>query len=266
MQKHPTREEILAIYDYDRERGVLRHRRGFGSEDRIAGTSDKGFCVISLPVKRRFKRAAIVWVLETGSFPRDIFHLDGANDNDKIGNLYTLPELVEEMSTADILNVFSYCKSTGEVLRRNNYYSAVAGNRGYKCPKGYLRHSVLGTGVPAHRIVWKLETGVWPDGEIDHINGVKDDNRIENLRLVDTRGNCINRPMRSDNPTGVNGVSFRPGRRKPYCAAIGILGVHEWLGSFSSLEEAAEARKAAEARHGFHPNHGLTREERAETT
>lgn len=60
----------------------------------------------------------------------------------------------------------------------------------------------------AHRIIWEMFNGAIPEGkEIDHINGVKSDNRIENLRLCDRHINCKNAAKRRDNSSGVTGVS-----------------------------------------------------------
>lgn len=57
---------------------------------------------------------------------------------------------------------------------------------------GYRRLRVDGIGYAAHRLIWKLEKRRDPTGFIDHINGVRDDNRIENLRDVTPTQNMLN--------------------------------------------------------------------------
>lgn len=58
---------------------------------------------------------------------------------------------------------------------------------------GYIRVPMLGHSWPAHRLIWKLHTGSDPIGLIDHINGVRYDNRIGNLRDVSAQVNNLNR-------------------------------------------------------------------------
>lgn len=58
---------------------------------------------------------------------------------------------------------------------------------------GYLTVSVYGTQYRAHRVAWFLEYGEWPVLHIDHINRVRFDNRIQNLRLVTVSENVRNR-------------------------------------------------------------------------
>jgi hypothetical protein len=62
----------------------------------------------------------------------------------------------------------------------------------------------------AHRIIWYMINDIWPDGSIDHINGIKTDNRPENLRIVSHRENMRNQKLRSDNKTGLTGLTFVP--------------------------------------------------------
>ena len=47
---------------------------------------------------------------------------------------------------------------------------------------GYISGQLLGKIYKEHRLIWLLNTGTWPEDQLDHINGVRDDNRIENLR------------------------------------------------------------------------------------
>lgn len=88
----------------------------------------------------------------------------------------------------------------------------------------------------------------FPDGMfVDHINGNTLDCRRENMRLVTSSQNAINRRLRSDNKLGVVGVSqLKSGK---YFAYISINGKRTRLGKFVTLEEAKAAREAAEARH-----------------
>lgn len=114
--------------------------------------------------------------------------------------------------------------------------------------------------VAAHRIVWALYTGKWPDGEIDHINHDRADNRISNLRDISKKENAKNKIMRSDNASGVCGVSkiIERGHWRGYWqAGIGIDGKRLHLGRFTNFDDAINARKTAERQYGFHENHGV---------
>lgn len=124
---------------------------------------------------------------------------------------------------------------------------------------GYICLKVGMTKYKAHRIIWLMTFGCWPVDQLDHINGVRDDNRIENLREVSCQGNQRNQRRRIDNVTGVTGVTIERGA---WCARIKVDGKKIRLGRFHSKDEAIAARKAAEALHGFHPNHGATEDQR----
>ena len=80
---------------------------------------------------------------------------------------------------------------------------------GWVDARGYVRAKIGGKMTFAHRIIWEMHNGTIPEGsEIDHINGNKSDNRIENLRLADRYLNCKNAKKRKDNTSGVTGVSM----------------------------------------------------------
>lgn len=68
---------------------------------------------------------------------------------------------------------------------------------GHQTTGGYVYIYVDGKQYPAHRIIWKLETGKDPDGVIDHINGVTSDNRVENLMDVSHAENMRNKRDRT---------------------------------------------------------------------
>ncbi|EEL9458000.1 HNH endonuclease [Salmonella enterica] len=80
---------------------------------------------------------------------------------------------------------------------------------------GYLRANFTGAdigmrNIKVHRIIYWLHTGEWPP-VIDHINGIKDDNRIENLRAATEKQNARNKGLRATNKTGYIGVYYNHG-------------------------------------------------------
>ena len=138
----------------------------------------------------------------------------------------------------------SYDPATGEFR-----HAAGRRNAGKKagfawgCGRGYRGVSVDGEGYFAHRIAWLISYGRWPEGDVDHINGDKSDNRLENLRDVPRWLNVHNGGVRRDSGSGVRGVwRAANGRWRAY---IRLHGKTKHLGYFGSLQEAADARAAA---------------------
>lgn len=120
---------------------------------------------------------------------------------------------------------------------------------------GYLHGSIFDRNYRAHRVVWLLHTGAWPNGEVDHENGKRNDNRPVNLRDVSSSKNKQNARRRSDNRSGVTGV-FWDKKLNRWSAFIHADGHAKYLGSFAFKRQAIAARKAAEKEHDYHPNHG----------
>lgn len=120
---------------------------------------------------------------------------------------------------------------------------------------GYKYGKILGRGYYAHRIVWLLCTGEWPEDQIDHINGDGSDNRIENLRPVSMSQNSKNKRTPENNTSGHIGVCWRS-KLNRWSAQISVNRRQKHLGLFEKLEDAIAARKTAEAQHNFHQNHG----------
>lgn len=116
--------------------------------------------------------------------------------------------------------------------------------------RGYRRVTINGTRVPAHVIVWALVHGEWPVGDVDHINGVTDDNRPENLRVVTHQQNCRNSRKRTNNTSGFKGVSAHKASGK-WEATIQTDHGPKYLGLFSAPELAADAyARASQLHHG----------------
>ena len=114
---------------------------------------------------------------------------------------------------------------------------------------GYLRVQLLGKQYRAHRLAWLLMTGCWPTHEVDHINGIRTDNRWCNLRDIPGWGNRQNqRSARTTNSTGLLGASrLKNGR---FIAQIQVGGKNFNLGRFDTAELAHSAYLAA--KRSFH--------------
>lgn len=122
--------------------------------------------------------------------------------------------------------------------------------------RGYHRVSVMSRDRLAHRVAWLLHYGSWPDGELDHINGVKTDNRIENLRACSHPQNNHNQRKRRTNKSGHKNVCWMKSCSK-WHVQVCLNGKIHHGGLFSDLDEAAAAAKALRIKlHGEFANHG----------
>lgn len=122
--------------------------------------------------------------------------------------------------------------------------------------KGYLIININGKLWQSHRLVWLFLNGNFPERHIDHINGNKLDNSINNLRVVDDKENNRNRKKPKNNTSGITGVYFHKCYGKYVAFISGITGDQEYLGSFDTLLDAAAKRLSTERRYGYHVNHG----------
>lgn len=116
---------------------------------------------------------------------------------------------------------------------------------------GYRSGNLLKKLYLAHRVIWILATGRWPEHHIDHINGNPADNRIENLRDVSRFGNMRNTRIHKRNTSGHSGIRWDT-RREKWVVFIGS----KYIGGFQEKSDAITARKTAEKDHGYHENHG----------
>lgn len=122
---------------------------------------------------------------------------------------------------------------------------------------GYLVIRIQGSNHYAHRLAWLFVYGVFPSEGTDHINGVKVDNRISNLRSVGYLDNGKNQALHSNNKSGVVGVA-RCNETGKWRSQIKVDGKTIHLGRFVNFDDAVFVRKEAERNHGFHGNHGRT--------
>lgn len=125
---------------------------------------------------------------------------------------------------------------------------------------GYVEVTVRGKQHRAHRLAWLIVYGKWPEGQIDHKNRNRSDNRIDNLREANNQQNQWNRECQKNNFSGLKGVSMvklKPRTKwkrtpvKPWEARIKVNGKTKVLGRYVTKEEAALAYIEASQRvHG----------------
>lgn len=135
--------------------------------------------------------------------------------------------------------------------------SRFAGKRaGSIRPDGYLEIRINGKLYMVHRIVWALANGAWPSQQLDHINGDRSDNRLENLREASNAENARNSPTPRNNTSGVKGVVWDK-RQNKWAARIKMNGVLRNLGLFSDKGDAEiKVRAVRSELHGVFANHG----------
>jgi hypothetical protein len=133
-----------------------------------------------------------------------------------------------------------------------------------KTKKEYNLIYLLGKTYIEHRIIWVYMTGSHPRGQIDHINGIRDDNRFKNLRDVTNQENHRNKTLLSNNKSGVTGVAWSQ-LRNTFRSSITVDLKHVHLGYFNNLLDACCSRKSSELKYGFHENHGRGKKYKAIT-
>lgn len=169
-----------------------------------------------------------------------------------------------ELRYEEVARLFTYDRETGVLYWRWRVNSRVpktleAGAQRKSNSDGYRQVRIKGKDYQAHRLIMVLCFGHIPENaEIDHINHVRDDNRLVNLRFVTRRENQRNQSLSSNNTSGVTGVSFLKDRKK-YIARIKVNQESICLGIFDTLEEAAAARAEANLKFKFNNNHGKGR-------
>lgn len=156
------------------------------------------------------------------------------------------------MTPKKLRALFTWNPETGKIFWRDRYKNREAFVSVHG--KGYLYGKVDGKNYLAHRVLWALETGKWPNSELDHINQNKTDNRFVNIRTVCRVENSRNKTRSKNNRSGVLGVAKSSSGRWRAYITVDKKQIH--LGVFDALEDAEAARLNASQEYNFSKRHG----------
>ena len=150
-----------------------------------------------------------------------------------------------ELTQEKLKLAMTYDEKTGKFVWNNT--GKVAGTyNGY----GYITIGICGKMYMAHRLAWLYVNGEFPNGQIDHINRNRKDNRICNLRVVSNQLNQTNRTVQKNSTSGYTGVSFK-NNKNIYESHIMVNGKSIHLGCYKTLKDAVNARIKAELENDF---------------
>ena len=160
----------------------------------------------------------VIWEILNGEKPQGkIWFMDGNPLNVKIENLFIQEDIVRSHKYDAFLGDYlEYDESSPSCLRWKRRFklgsTVRAGDEAGSLDAldGYWKLHGLGDHFKVHKIVWALHNnfGKQEGKHIDHLNGIRSDNRIANLRLIDPEFNARNQGIQKNNKTGVNGVTF----------------------------------------------------------
>lgn len=252
--------KIKELLSYDPDTGIFKWRvqSGRSAAGVVAGCVIRhGFIQINV-LGRVIKANRLAWAFIHGEWPDNkIWHIDGNNGNNAATNLSKLENIVEGEITQDRLKfLLNYNSDTGVFTwaRRTSTRVNIGDEANNRDEDGYIRIRVDSVCYRAHRLAWLWVYGVLPNKEndLDHINGIVDDNRISNLREVTHLVNLQNQRKahkRSKSKVlGCSPIAKYPGK---YRVRLSIDGRVKWIGVFDSLDEAEKAH--LEAKRKYHP-------------
>jgi hypothetical protein len=158
------------------------------------------------------------------------------------------------IDTELVRSLFDY--QDGCLVWKVNKGTAIKGSKAHANGNGYLAIKLFGQPYLEHRLIW-----VWHGNQlnatIDHIDGNPLNNKIENLRMASHSENMRNTKMRSDNKSGVKGVSWCKTKRK-WKVQLWFGNKQHYLGRYDSLDMAKHSVETARLKHHLNfANHGI---------
>lgn len=156
--------------------------------------------------------------------------------------------MIQGLTAEKLRELLNYDPTTGKFswrVARSNIVK-VGQEAGCICVYGYRVIRIDNKLFRANRLAWLHVYGEWPAHHVDHINGVRDDDRIANLRDVPRAVNMQNRRhAQRDNQSGLLGVSRKKGK---WFARVKLDGKQTYLGTFETPELAHQAYLVAKRR------------------
>ena len=160
---------------------------------------------------------------------------------------------INRLPDLEVLNKWFILDDTNGMLywkERKAKHTEIGGIVGKVNPKGYLVFHFDGVITRVHRIIYKMYYGIEPEGELDHIDGNKLNNKPENLRLASRYQNNQNIKKQKNSTSGHKNVYWKEANKK-WAVTISAFGKKYHFGYYLNIENAAEvAVKQRKILHG----------------
>ena len=162
--------------------------------------------------------------------------------------MYNIAKSYKDLTSEYVKSIISYDPETGNFTWKyredatKSWNTQFAWTRCGSPSNGYILIRINGKGYRAHRLVWLITHGYWPEMEIDHVNGDKKDNRLTNLRLADRVQQGHNR--KSSGKSGLLGVHWCKNAKK-WISFTRLNSKKKYLGSFDCPAAASFAYQIA---------------------
>lgn len=245
-------------WSYDAETGIFtRKTKPRGGKPNASGQAGavtvNGYRLISVDGVH-YLGHRLAWAYVNGEWPsRAVEHINMDRLDNRISNLrLKWGDRGEDgksiLSQVRVKELLSYDSATGILAWKiRTPKSEIGDEAGGFTPDGYRYVGVDGKRYLAHRLAWFYVHGTWPSGHIDHINGGRSDNRIENLRDATVSQNAHNtKKLNWASTTGFIGVARK---RSKFMSRITVRNQIIHLGIFSTIAEARICRLLAEKKY-----------------